>query len=489
MDRPCPILPVPRHAKLEPTDRPWPARFDVDCRSDVAAALVAQFQAAAAGPAPPTRLLLHNADAEVAPGGYRLQLSHGEITCAALDLPGFQAALQTLRQVAALATVPAGRIEDAPRLRFRGFHLNFESYSRLDIDAALRLLDAAARFKLNALLVEYGPRFPHRACPRLAAPSALSIDDVSTLAAAAYDRGIECIPLQQSVAHLDYLLRLEQFAPLRERADKPNLLCPAHPDALPLVKSILGDILDAHPHSRFIHLGGDEARKIGHCPRCRPIADRDGIGRLYGRFMGDLARWVIERGRRPIIWDDTCCAHPDALDHLPRETIIAYWDYIVVDDPTPLLIPRMAHVAGAPRVAHDWRWAVPGRAAKLAPLQQAIMSAYSRPARLKSALGDAYLREFGAYLGSGFPKWIRALPYVEYYLDRGFDVITCPTGMGNGDTRDGIPNFARFDANIAAHARRCRAQPRALGILTTCWYDMPPELLYAPLVRTALESW
>ena len=67
-----------------------------------------------------------------------------------------------------------------------------------------------------------------------------------------------------------------------------------------------------------------------------------GPGELYGRHIGAAARWLLDRGLRPIVWDDTLCAFPDAIEHLPKETIIDYWDYIAVADPTPVLIPRIA---------------------------------------------------------------------------------------------------------------------------------------------------
>jgi hypothetical protein len=205
--------------------------------------------------------------------------------------------------------------------------------------------------------------------------------------------------------------------------------------------------------------------------------------------MGTLARWLLDRGMRPILWDDTLCAFPDAIGHLPKETVINYWDYIAVADPTPVLIPRMAHAAGGPRVAHDWRWSVTRRRGRLSDVQIGVLKNYSHAARLPGALGGKFMQEFGRYLGKAFPRWVRALPYLEYYQDRGHDVITSPTGMGNGDLKDGAPNFARFNDNIATHARRCKENGKALGMITTTWYNMPPELLFQPLVRTAMCAW
>ncbi len=496
--KPSPLIPIPRRASLTPTARRWPVRFDVDCRADAGSEFVERYATEPVADGPPIACTLaideqsgsHTANVSAADGGYKLRFSENGVTVLAREAAGFRHALQTLCQLAAEKIWPAGEIDDYPALPVRGMHLNFESYRRLDLEAALRLIDMAGRFKLNTVLAEYGPRFPFDRHRDIREPDALSSDEMASLVAAAARQGINWIPLQQTAAHVEYLLRHERFAHLRERDGRTNLICPMHDDTLPLVKSLLSEVLELHPGSTFIHLGGDEARKIGECPRCRPAVSREGVGHVFGRYIGELARFVLERGRRPIVWDDTFCAHPDAFSHLPRETIIHYWDYIAVADPTPVLIPRMAHARGGPRVAHDWRWTVPGRRRKrLSDVQIAVMDAYSKPARLNSALGGEFLREFGPFLGDGFPEMIRALPYLEYYQSRGHDVLLAPTGMGNGDTVDGVPNFTRFEHNIRTHAARVKSNGRAMGMITTAWYNMPPELLVQPLIRTAQCAW
>ena len=491
MSRPSSILPIPRTVALTAGTRRWPKRFEVDCRTEAARPVADDFGKLSGGGEGAIRLTLRASDSPLSAQGYTLLLETDAVQGQANDIAGFRHALTTLEQLLSEPYMPIGRIDDAPAMKLRGFHLNFESYRRMDFDTALRFIETAARFKLNALLVEYGPRFPLEAYPDLRDPAALTLQQIARLNEAAAASGIRLIPLQQSLAHLEYVLRHERFAHLRERPPKFNLLCPMHDESLPLIKSLAAEVMAAHPcgDSAFFHLGGDEARKIGECPRCRPLVEKEGVGAVYGRYMGQLARWVMEQGRRPIIWDDVVCAHPEALEHLPRETIIQYWDYIAVADPTPVLIPRMSHAQGGPRVAHDWSWSVPGRRKKLPTVVQDVMRNYSKPSRLRASLGDDFLKQYGTYLGPGFPKLIRALPYLEYYQDRGFDVITSPTGMGNGDTEDGTPNFDRFEANIRTHAQRCNRNGRALGILTTAWYDVPPELLYQPLVRTAMCGW
>ncbi len=437
-----------------------------------------------------SRLSVHlRGDRDVRVGGYLLNFDDTALVVRSADAAGFRHALETVRQIASEGFVPTGSVDDRPDLSVRGFHLNFANCRGITIDEAVRLIETAARFKLNTILVEYGPRFPFTSHPQISDAAALTAEDVARLNAVAAEQGIDLIPLQQSLAHLEYALGHDEFAPLRERRDRHNLMCPSNPESLALFKSLAAEIIALHPRSTWFHLGGDEARKIGRCPECAAFVKRHGHGELYGRYIAAAARWLLEQGRRPIVWDDTLCTFPSAIQHLPPETIIAYWDYIVAADPTPVLIPRMAHAAGGPRVAHDWSWRLPRNARRLSDVQRDVMRGYSRPVRLKSALGEAFLREFGPYLGEAFPQWVRALPYLEYYQDRGHDVITSPTGMGNGDTQDGVPNFARFERNIRTHAERCKANGRALGMITTAWYNVPPEMLYHGLVLTAQWAW
>jgi hypothetical protein len=487
--RPSAIIPVPKRVELAEPVRPWPWRFDVSCESDAARAVHHRFESELTGPGVEKSMKLRLAIGSQEPGGYALQMGEAEIICLSADAAGFRHALQTLRQLRTEQAMPVCRIEDAPSLAVRGFHLNLQNCRAIDFDAARHLIEKCAKFKLNTLLVEYGDRFPFREPADLADTAALTTEQVGALTALAVSLGIELIPLQQSLAHLEYLLKHESRAALRERPPKTGLMCPSNPESLALFKSLAKQVMELHPKSRWFHIGGDEARKVGECPICKAAVKRDGLAALVGRYLGDAARWVLEQGKRPIIWDDTLCAFPETLSAIPKETIIAYWDYIAVSDPTPVLIPRMAHAQGGPRVAHDWSWRVTPKRGRVSEVQVDVMKNYSRPVRLKSALGAEYMAEYGSYLGGDFPKWIRALPYLEYYRDKGFDVITCPTAMGNGDTEDGVPNYARFEQNIRTHGQRCKSSGKAMGMITTAWYNVPVEALYQGLVHTAQCAW
>lgn len=487
-DRPSPIIPIPKQMRLTPGGSAWPSKVVVRCEAGPATAMAGLYESCIHGNSDGS-LSIRLSQTEVPSGGYEIDLADNSITVGALDTAGFRHALYTLSQLASEPRAPTGQIRDWPALGVRGFHLNLAAYRRLDVDLTCRIIESAARLKLNTLLVEYGGRFPFQAHAAIRDPTAFSKQDVARLSEVAACNGLEIIPLQQSLAHLEYALSHPSLAHLREREEKTNLLCPADPGSMALVEGLVAELLAAHPHTKWFHLGGDEARKFGQCPRCASAVRESGIGAVYGRYVGTFARRLLDRGIRPILWDDTICAHPDALEHIPKETIIAYWDYIAVADPTPVLIPRMAHALGGPRVVHDWRWGARRKAGTLSEAQADVMRHYSEGVRVRAALGKAYLAEFGPYLGQGFPRWFRALPYLEYFQARGHEVICCPTGMGNGDAENGLPNFRRFDANILTHARRCIANGKTLGLVTTMWYNMPVELIYQPLTWTAQHAW
>ena len=87
----------------------------------------------------------------------------------------------------------------------------------------------------------------------------------------------------------------------------PNVLAPTD-ETLRFYESVLTEILDLFP-SPFVHIGGDE------CPKeqWRRVAGRAGADRELGLadedelqswFIGHFDRWLADRGRRLIGWDE-----------------------------------------------------------------------------------------------------------------------------------------------------------------------------------------
>ena len=153
-------------------------------------------------------------DAGLGPEASRLCVTEQAVELTASDAVGWRHALDRLRQLGGpYGELPLGRIADAPALAMRGFHLNF-NIPTLDFEAGKRVLESMARWRLNTVLLEYDRRYPYDAHGAIAAPDALTRPEVRALVDHARALGIEPIPLQQCLGHVNYILRHEAYARL-----------------------------------------------------------------------------------------------------------------------------------------------------------------------------------------------------------------------------------------------------------------------------------
>jgi len=418
---------------------------------------------------------------------YQLEIATDKVKAVASGEAGFLHALATIRQLRNGPILPVGRVRDYPRLSMRGFHLMFESIHQLGAAEAIALITSAARLKLNTLLLEFGPRFPFARHAVVRSPSALTAAELRQVLEHARSLGIECIPLLQSLGHLHYLLRHEEYADIREEEEHRDQLCPTNEKSLRVFTELAEEILHFFPDTRFMHIGADETRRLGVCPRCREAAEKTGRGSLYIGHTNKVCSWLIERGVTPILWDDILCAHPQILRELHKGAWIMYWDYWTTESPSPLVVARYNPDGGPGVVVYDERWQGEWKA-ELSEVTAGTLAAFAEPVDLTRRLGGAFSEVFGPYLGSQRPKYVRAFPYLEYYQAHGHRVIGAPAGASNTSEWLGLPDFPRYGHNIKAFAERC-AEAGGGGLITTAWYSFPPEALHFSLLATAQFTW
>ena len=418
---------------------------------------------------------------------YKVKMAQGGITVSAASDRGFHRALSTLKQLRRGPTLPVGDIADSPRLPIRGFHLNFASLQQIGSSEAVALIESAADLKLNTLLIEFADRFPFQKHARIAAPDALSPDELRAILEHARSLGFELIPLLQSLGHLDYVLRHDEYADLREEDEHRDQMCPLNEKSLRLFTELAEEILSFFPAPRFMHIGADETRRLGVCPRCREKAAADGKGALFLEHTNKVCSWLSDRGLTPILWDDMACGHPYILDGLHPNAWIMYWDYWTTDaHRSPLLVARY-RVEGNDAIVYDRRWDGEWRA-ELSDVQAAALSTFAQPADMAQFLGDDFLQVYGDCLGDDFPKFVRPFPYLEYFQSHNRRVIGAPTCAGNTSDWLSLPDFPRYGANIKAFADRC-IEAGAEGLVTSAWYNWPPQVFDFGLVATAQFTW
>ena len=308
---------------------------------------------------------------------YKLEITAKKITIRASDLQGFYYALQSIRQLLPSAieseqvtenvdwTVPALTITDQPRFGYRGLLVDVARFFSPK-ENLLRIIDCMAMLKLNKLhlhlvddngwrieikkyplLTEIGScrvdrpgkTFPERRNPRQGEPTVekgfYTQDEIREIVRYAQERHIEVIPEIEMPAHSNAALAAYPLlsCPVVDKfiGVLPGLggnhadviFCAGNDSVFTFLQDILDEVLELFP-SKYIHLGGDEARKTHweECPLCQARMKAENLENteeLQGYFMARVARYVQNKGREVIGWDELTNAR------IPEGSIILGW--------------------------------------------------------------------------------------------------------------------------------------------------------------------
>ncbi len=233
--------------------------------------------------------------------------------------------------------IPALVIEDWPDLKMRCFNVcyhtavaNMPSLTP-NFETLLDLVELYSHLKMNALLFEAEGLFPYEKYPALSNAYAFSRQQVELLRDTCRRRHVEIIPLVQSLGHAYQVLRHAEFAHLRELPDTSQQYCPCNDEVPAFYNSMVEEVIDALGPIRYFHLGGDESRRLGKCPKCEKKLAEHGMGALYGDHMNRVAGHLVRKGIKPLIWADIAEEHPDILAVLDGNIGLVFWNYDMVD--------------------------------------------------------------------------------------------------------------------------------------------------------------
>lgn len=316
-------------------------------------------------------------DATLKSEAYKLEITIKKITIRASDLQGFYYALQSIRQLLPSAieseqvtenvdwTVPALTITDQPRFGYRGLLVDVARFFSPK-ENLLRIIDCMAMLKLNKLhlhlvddngwrieikkyplLTEIGScrvdrpgkTFPERRNPRQGEPTVekgfYTQDEIREIVRYAQERHIEVILEIEMPAHSNAALAAYPLlsCPVVDKfiGVLPGLggnhadviFCAGNDSVFTFLQDILDEVFELFP-SKYIHLGGDEARKTHweECPLCQTRMKAESLENteeLQGYFMARVARYVQNKGREVIGWDELTNAR------IPEGSIILGW--------------------------------------------------------------------------------------------------------------------------------------------------------------------
>lgn len=308
-----------------------------------------------------------------------------------------------------------------------GFHIdmNMAHYRAEYLRVWLKEL---ARLGYDTVVWEVENSIQWETCPECVAPDAFSKNEFKSLLAECRLHGLEPIPLLQTLGHAEYVLKHDSHAHLRELPGRWDQYCPRNPELLPFLHRWIDEYLELFGPVRHFHIGADETMAIGCCQACKAYADEHGVSRLYIDHINAVARPLLKRNITPIIWGDMVLARGEALDQLPRTTMIFDWRYDIYQ--------------GCGRVCI---WA---RGLK----RDGEAYTFGEPMVAPDALTAEEQEQYGEYIFPDNPPsaGYEAFHTADYLAAKGFPVVTCPSSSHYGDNvfspRDKLHRANVFDS-------------------------------------------
>ncbi|XP_048585167.1 hexosaminidase D [Nematostella vectensis] len=167
----------------------------------------------------------------------------------------------------------------------------------------LHILPVMKKWGATGLLVEYEDTFPYQGDLAILKSSlAYSKEEINQLKEKCKELGLLIIPLVQTFGHMEFVLKHQQFAHLRETIEFTNSVCPINKDSVPLIKKMIDQVLEMHPDLKWFHVGGDEVWNLKTCNQCR--ADSRNRTQLFVHHMSQVLQHVKSKGLIPLMWDD-----------------------------------------------------------------------------------------------------------------------------------------------------------------------------------------
>jgi hexosaminidase len=280
------------------------------------------------------------------PESYRLDAAEHRITLVAPSSAGLFYGLQTLRQLATPETAKDGiaavHIEDAPRFKYRGMHLDVGRHM-YPVEFIKRYIDLMARYKFNMfhwhLTEDQGWRIEIKRYPKLTEIGAYrketilgsnfdpyfgdgvryggfytqaQVRDVVAYAAARHVTILPEIEMPgHSVAALAAYPELGctpgPFEVSTKWGVEDDVLCP-NEATFKFLEGVLSEVIELFP-GRYIHLGGDEAptRRWKESAFVQDLMRREGMKNeheVQGYFLRRIEAFLNKHDRKLIGWDE-----------------------------------------------------------------------------------------------------------------------------------------------------------------------------------------
>lgn len=280
------------------------------------------------------RQLTVQRDSSMAAQGYRLVIDAEGARLVAADDAGERYGRSTFQQWcdahATEASIPRGAtphvvIDDHPDLAVRGVMLDVSRDKVPTMQTLLRLVEQLAKWRYNQLQLYIEHTFAFTGYDDVwwyADP--FTPDQIRQIDQVCQQVGIELVPNQNCLGHMERWLRVPRLRSMAARPDGfqlwgmqrgPTTLDPANPAAFQFVRGLLREVLPCYS-SRQINVGLDEPWEFG-----------DGRRDEYVQWVRRLRDLPELDGYDVQVWGDVLTADPTLVASLPDGVTVNEWGY------------------------------------------------------------------------------------------------------------------------------------------------------------------
>ncbi|XP_041433310.1 hexosaminidase D isoform X2 [Xenopus laevis] len=201
-----------------------------------------------------------------------------------------------------------GVAKDFSGIQLRLVHLDLKGAAP-KVSYLEQIFPLLSKMGANGLLIEYEDMFPYSGeLEILKSPYAYSKEDIEKILHLAEINKLEVVPLVQTFGHMEYVLKHENYRSLREVEQYPNSINPHRAETMPLVKKILGQVLELHPMASFVHIGADEVFHLGEGQDSKTWLNSNNgdLGKMFLAHVKELLNFLHSHypDKYALMWDD-----------------------------------------------------------------------------------------------------------------------------------------------------------------------------------------
>ena len=238
---------------------------------------------------------------DVEPEGYKLNISDNQITIIGKDEQGVFYGFKTLEQLVIDAeeqqvNLPICSITDQPELGYRAIHWDVKHHMEKKV-YYYDLIDKLASYKVNAVIVEIEDKLKYKRQPKVGSSDAWSIEEWKELSDYAAKQHIRISPLVQGLGHASFILKHDEYKVLRDDPKSDWAFNPLDPKTYEVQFDLYLDAMEAFPHGKYLHVGGDEVHTTGRNSGKSTLE-------LQLGWLGQVCNFAAKHDRTPIFWDD-----------------------------------------------------------------------------------------------------------------------------------------------------------------------------------------